>query len=108
MASTYAIKEKVNEYGLVALTAGVFETITAITLAESDQISAADYSHFSRPIVCKVKDNLINLAIDIKIKRGIKVNETVEQLQERIYNTIFQMTDLKVNRIDIRVVGFLV
>lgn len=107
MASTYAIKEQVNEYGLVALTDGVFETITAITINESDSVSVAEAAPFSKAINCKVKNNLINLSLDIKVKRGVKVNETVANLQEKIYNTIFQMTDLKVNRIDIRVTNFI-
>ncbi len=107
MANTYAIKEEVNEYGLVALTDGVFETITAITVAESQSVSVADAAPFSKAISCKVKDNLINLTLDIKVKRGVKVTETIEKLQEKIFNTIYSMTGLKVNKIDIRVTNFI-
>ena len=107
MANTYAIKENSNQYGLIALTAGVFETITAITVSESKVVSLADALPFSKPVIAKVKDNLVYITLDIKVKRGVKVSEIVETLQEKIHNTIYQMTDLKVFKIDIKVTSFL-
>lgn len=107
MGLNYTTNENANEFGIVALTNGVFETIASITIGENDAVKLADATPFAKPITCKIKDNLINISCDIKIKRGVKVNETVEKIQEKVYNTIYQMTDLKVDKIDVRVIGFL-
>ena len=43
---------------------------------------------------------------EIKVKYGANVNAVCEALQDRIYQNILQMTSLKCNLVDVKVVGF--
>ena len=49
---------------------------------------------------------MLNVHVEVKIKYGQNVSDVCERLQKKIYQSIQQMTDLKCNLIDIKVVGF--
>lgn len=108
MAQEYIlIKEKEEETGLIALTKGVFETISQISIEEEENVSLVDNTALKKSIQCKITGNKLNVAVEIKVKYGANVNESCEKLQERIASNIYQMTNLKCNLVDVKVVGFI-
>jgi uncharacterized alkaline shock family protein YloU len=44
--------------------------------------------------------------VEVKIKYGSNVSKVCEDLQQKIFQAVLQMTDLKCNLIDIKVAGF--
>ena len=50
MAQEYYAINTANENGIIALTKGVFETITEITIREYDQVTLMDNTPFKRAI----------------------------------------------------------
>ena len=107
MANEYiSIREK-DELGIIALTKGVFETITTITAKEETTVTLVDPTPFYRPVVCKVSKNALTISVDVKVKYGSNVSNVTEKLQNKIFQAIFNMTGLKCYMIDINVVGFL-
>lgn len=108
MAQEYIlIKEKEEETGLIALSKGVFETISEISIDEEENVSLVDNKTLKKAIQCKIASNKLNVAVEVKVKYGANVNEACEKLQERISSNIFQMTNLKCNLVDVKVVGFI-
>ena len=101
------IKEKDEGTGLIALSKGVFETIAQISVDDVDQAYAIEPTTLKKPIQCKIANNRLNVMAEIKVKYGANVNAVCEALQERIYQNILQMTSLKCNLVDVKVVGFL-
>lgn len=108
MAQEYIlIKEKEAETGLIALSKGVFETISQISIDEEENISLVDNMSLKKGIQCKISNNRLNVAVEVKVKYGVNVNQSCEKLQERIATNIQQMTNLKCNLVDVKVVGFI-
>ena len=101
------IKEKDEGPGLIALSKGVFETIAQISIDDVDQAYAIEPTTLKKPIQCKIANNRLNVMAEIKVKYGANVNAVCETLQDRIYQNILQMTSLKCNLVDVKVVGFL-
>lgn len=107
MANEYiSIREK-DDLGMIALTKGVFETITTITVKDDVTLVLPEATPFYKPIVCKVNKNLLNISVDVKVKYGSNVAAVTEKLQDRIYQAIYQMTELKSHSIDVNVTGFI-
>ena len=107
MAQEYIqIKDEQEGTGLIALSKGVFETIAQISVDDVDQAFAIEPTTLKKPIQCKIANNRLNVIAEIKVKYGANVNEVCELLQERIYSNILQMTSLKCNLVDVKVVGF--
>ncbi len=108
MAQEYIqIKEKEEETGLIALSKGVFETISQISIDEEENVCLVDNTALKKAVQCKIANNKLNVSVEVKVKYGANVNETCERLQERIASNISQMTNLKCNLVDVKVVGFI-
>lgn len=108
MAQEYIqIKEKEEDGGLIALSKGVFETIAQISIEDVDQAYAIEPTALKKPIQCRIANNRLNVLAEIKVKYGANVNEVCETLQDRIYQNVLQMTSLKCNLVDVKVVGFI-
>lgn len=107
MAQEYIlIKEKEEETGLIALSKGVFETISQISIEEEENVSLVDNTALKKAVQCKIASNKLNVAVEVKVKYGTNVNQACEKLQDRIASNICQMTNLKCNLVDVKVVGF--
>ncbi len=107
MANEYiVIKEKCEEFGHIALTKGVFDTIVCLTVDEDEKVVLCDNKAFTKPSISKITKNELNISVDIKVKFGANVNEVCEKLQDKIHQTIFQMTELNCRSVNIRVTGF--
>ena len=101
------LKDKDEETGLIALAKGVFETISHISIEEEEGFQLAENTAFKQAVQCKVTKNKLNVAVEVKVKYGHNVNQACEKLQERISSNISQMTNLKCNLVDIKVIGFI-
>ena len=109
MAKEYIVinNHRQNE-GLIALSKHVLESIVKYSFEEEKNCSIAQKEGpFNSPVMCKVNKNKLEIAINLKIKYGINVNEICELLQEKVKNTIYLMTDIKCNDIEMNVVGFI-
>jgi len=107
MANEYIdLQIKTEDNSKIALSKGVFESIIRTTLDEDSKAVLPEQSAFSKYVICKIVNNTLNISVDIKVKYGTNVNDTCERLQERIFQNIYQMTDIKCYFIDIRVIGF--
>ncbi len=106
MAQEYILIKEKEETGMIALERGVFETISQISVDEEEAVTFLENTVLKKNIQCKIVENRLNVAVEVKVKYGANVNQVCEQLQERIASNIYQMTNLKCNVIDIKVNGF--
>lgn len=108
MAQEYILLNKNEDgNGLIALSKAVFETITRISLDELDDVYSVDKKE-SKAIQCRIRDNKLNVLVNVKIKYGANVNKTCQLLQEKIHENIFNMTNLKCSVVDIKINGFVI
>lgn len=106
MAQEYYAIHTSNDNGMIALTKGVFETITEITVKEHDQVTLVESTAFKKSINVKILKDKLMIRAEVKVKYGTNVNDVCNDLQEKIFNTIQHMCDIKPDMIDISVVGF--
>ncbi|MEF9921080.1 Asp23/Gls24 family envelope stress response protein [Anaerorhabdus sp.] len=106
MAQEYVLLNEKGATGEIALSKNVFELIADITLDDVDSVERIPANKFSKAISCKIVNNQLHIAIDVKLKYGANVNATCEILQNRIYQNIYDMTNMKCGSVDIHVVGF--
>ncbi|MBR3840956.1 MAG: Asp23/Gls24 family envelope stress response protein [Erysipelotrichales bacterium] len=92
--------------GVFGLTKGVFETIAAIAITESEYAELGDASRFHHSVSCKLTKDKMTISAEVKIKYGANVNDACVDLQKRIYSAIYNMSEIKVDFIDIQVIGF--
>ncbi len=108
MAQEYIlIKEKIDETGLIALSKGVFEKISEISIEEEENVSLVEAGALRKSVQCKIVNNQLNVTVEVKIKYGANVNASCEKLQERISLNVYQMTNMKCNLVDVKVAGFI-
>ena len=93
-----------NEVGITALGIPVFESIVNTTLTEASGIvyDEKDSSIFQ----CKFIDNELKILMNLTIRYGEEVTRTCEKLQMQLYDSIYNMTGIKCNDINIRINGF--
>ena len=107
MAQEYIlIKEKSDDCGMIALSKGVFETITQISVDEIDGVSLMESSPIKKAHTCKITNNKLNVLVDVRVKYGLNVNQNCEKIQNRIHQNILLMTNLSCENIDVKVSGF--
>lgn len=97
-----------NEYGAVTLTPKVFETIAGITISENKLVEFPSPIPFVKNLECKIKGDTLFLIMDLKVKKGYSVDETILNIQKKLYNTILEMTDIKIQKIEVNIVGFII
>ncbi|RRC93072.1 Asp23/Gls24 family envelope stress response protein [Erysipelotrichaceae bacterium OH741_COT-311] len=105
MAQEYILLNKKDEKSIVALSKGVFEAITKISIDEFDGVYLVDRKQ-AKSIHCKIKDNKLALVIDVKFKYGVNVNRVSTRLQSKVHEAILNMTGLNCHVVNIRINGF--
>ena len=78
-----------------------------VAVDEEENVSLVENTALKKAVQCKIANNKLNVAVEVKVKYGANVNEACERLQERIASNIVQMTNLKCNLVDVKVVGFI-
>lgn len=108
MAHEYILLKQNGSHpiGQIALTKEAFEMITRFSVEDDDNL-VLDHTALKKAIVCKIGQNKLNICVDVRVRYGKNVNQSVESLQARIANNVFTMTDYRCSRIDVNVVGFL-
>ncbi len=107
MAHEYInLKIDTNDNSKIALAKGVFESIIMTTLKEDSKAVLPDMKAFNKYVTCKILNNALTIHVDIKVKFGANVSDICERLQEKLFQNIYQMTDIKCYFIDISVIGF--
>ncbi len=107
MAQEYYAINKSSESGIFGLTKGVFETIAEIAISESSEAQPAESTNkFHRPVNCKLTKDKMMITAEVKVKYGSNVNDVCLDLQKRIYQAVYNMAEIKVDFIDIKVLGF--
>ncbi|MBQ7889667.1 MAG: Asp23/Gls24 family envelope stress response protein [Erysipelotrichaceae bacterium] len=105
MAQEYiVIKEKTEQSGLIALSKSVFESIAKISVEEVEGCFLVDNS--KKAVVCKIINNRLHVNVEAKVKYGVNVNRTCEDIQDRITQNIQLMTNLKCGSVDVKISGF--
>lgn len=105
MANEYVVLKPNEDLGLIAITKNAFELITIFTIDEDEDVSLV-VSKFSRPVNVTISNNKLLISADVHIKYGKNVNRVTEKIQDKISNTIKNMTDYQSASVDINVVGF--
>ena len=104
MAQEYiVIKEKTEQSGLIALSKSVFESIAKISVEEVEGCILVDAK---KAVVCRIANNRLHVAVDAKVKYGVNVNRTCEDIQAKITQNIQLMTNLKCGSVDVKISGF--
>ena len=109
MAIEYIIiPENKKENGMIALSKHVLEAIAGYAIEEEEDNGCylAPKTTFRRPVFCKVANNHLSISIDVKLQYGLNINTTCEMIQNKVYQVMQQMTDIKCDDIKINVVGF--
>lgn len=107
MAQEYFAINTSSSSGIFGLTKEVFETISEIAISESENAEVGENTRFHHAVTCKLTQDKMLINAEVKIKYGANVNDVCLDLQKRIYNAIFNMSEIKVDFIDIKVVGFI-
>ncbi|MBR2808936.1 MAG: hypothetical protein IKE33_01745 [Erysipelotrichaceae bacterium] len=97
----YVLMEESNDYGKLLINMDVFKDITALTIDAYDECSLA-----KNAIGVEYRNKELTLGFDLKVKSGSKVVELVRNLQNDVYDHIFNQTGIKADAINIRIVSF--
>lgn len=104
MAQEYIKLNETNENGILALNSSVFDEIAELSV---NKVSDCYLSKQGKSVNVKINKDKLILNINVKLKQNINVQNVCEQLQNKIYDNIFQTTEIKVSQININVVGFI-
>ena len=99
------IKISDNENGIITLKNDVFTSIAFIAVQEETGIQI-DTGAFKKAVTCKIEDEKVHVSVAIKIRYGQNVQKTCKNVQNRIFKAIKDMTEVKVDNIDVNVIGF--
>ncbi len=107
MATEFIVsKSENNELGIIGLSTAVFESIAEQCLEESDNARLANSSTLKKGITCKVVKQDIVISLNVLASTGVNIADLSRRIQNRVYESIVQMTGFKNIVININIVGF--
>lgn len=106
MSSDFIKLQSKENIGVIALTKSAFELITLYSIDEEKAV-VVHHQLLNRPVAIKINNNQLTISCEVQVKHGKNVGKTLTSLQERIFNNIEMMTDVKPSSVDIKVTGFL-
>ncbi|MGN1277501.1 MAG: Asp23/Gls24 family envelope stress response protein [Floccifex sp.] len=106
MAQEYIVLESSNELGKVQLNKSVFSSIAQNVIEEDDNVKLFE-SRTKNGIVTRIENNGLYIKVSIKMNHKANVSDVCAQLQNKIFESISYMTELKPESIEIEVVGFI-
>ena len=92
-----------NKYGKVVLENEVYEQIAEIAALKVKGVFPNKKNDF---ITCKVKDDNLNIKVNIKLQQDLDVVKTCTKIQNRIRESILEMCGIDTEDINIDVLGF--
>ena len=104
MAKTM-IKISDNENGTIVLKRDVFSSIAFIS-AQEDNGVVLENSTFKNSVNCKIENDKLSIAIDLKVRYGQHVQKTCAKVQDKVHKAILDMTGISCDEVDVNVIGF--
>lgn len=105
MSSDFIKLQSKENLGVIALTKSAFELITLYSIEEEKAV-VIQQQLLAKPVVVKISNNQLAIACEVQVKHGKNVSKVLSSLQERIFNNIEMMTEVKPSSVDIKVSGF--
>lgn len=92
--------------GQISMNVCVFDTIVKETVSKMENVRLDTSKGFTLAgtkafVSCSIKDNEIYIETHVRIKYGVKISKTTQQMQEKIYLAIKEMTGVNVKHINI-------
>lgn len=97
-----------DNLGTVNLNRNVFSAIARNVLDEAEDVQLVENSSvFKGGITTKIDDNKLNLYVPVKVAYNANVTDVCAKLQDKIFESISYMTDIKPESIQVEVAGFI-
>ena len=107
MATEYIVsKNRENKLGIIGLSTAVFELIAEGAVEEIGDVKVATRTGLKKSITCKVVNSYIVITMNVLVNRNNNINDVSSLIQQRIHDSIVQMTELKDIIVNVNVVGF--
>lgn len=107
--SIYYNNSSNDKLGKINIGLPVFHVITEKAVKEIEGVhideSQGIFSYGKGAINCEIDDENLNITINVKINYGLIASKVSNQIQEKVANAIFEMTNIKVKTININVIG---
>lgn len=95
--------ENINDYGKVVLNNKVFKEIAEIAALKIKGAYPYKKNDF---VACKLKDDILEIKINLKVKQDSDVVKICSKVQNKVRESIFDATGLDCESIDVDVLGF--
>lgn len=96
--------KNINDYGNVEIAKEAYEDMANIVANKIKGIYPAKKGGISD---CQIKDGELIVNLNIKVKTGIDVNKISIKLQNKVHETIEEMTGIDCKNINVNVLGFI-
>ncbi len=107
MATSYILSNpKDRKNGVIALSNAVFESIAQLSIAEIPNVKINDKNTFKKAAVCHSSDKGVSIEVNISVKYGEFVSDLSEQVQNHVYESVLNMTGIKLDNVSVNVSGF--
>ena len=107
MATEYIVsKNRENKLGIIGLSTAVFELIAESAVEEIGDVRVAARTGLKKSITCKVVNSYIVITMNVVVNRSNNINDVSSLIQQRVHDSIVQMTDFRDVIVNVNVVGF--
>lgn len=108
MGQEYISINENQEIDIIALSKATFQTISEIVIEEEKNVKLASVATpFKTAINCKMSESDLMISVDVKVAFNSNVSDICCKVQKKIFENIKHMSGYTLNRIDVRVVGFI-
>jgi len=107
MAQEFIQLETPKLMGKMHIKKDVFYSIVLIAVQEEKRAQIEKKS-LRYAIDVTIKNNELNIVMDVKIHYGKNVNQVCKSIQDKVNYQIEQMTGLVAKKVDVNVVGFMI
>ncbi len=107
MAKEFYMIENYKKNGKIGISHQVFEEIARYVTVEVDGVEFLDETSSlfkKQDIVCKIINDEVYIAINIRIRYNFNVGDVSQTIQDRVSQTILHMTEIMPKKIDVNVV----
>lgn len=106
----YVKIENYTRNGAMGISHVVFDQIAEIATnkvkgASVKSVNAGKLFKLHKPIACQIRNGKVDVKIDVRVARGVNVNDVCMQIQEEVANALSSMTELVPFNINIKVVA---
>ncbi len=107
MATEYIVsKNRENKYGIIGLSTAVFVLIAENSIEELPDVVVAPGNGLKKNVTCKVINSNIVINMNVLVDRSCNINDISSVVQQRVHDSIVQMTEFKDVIVNVNVLGF--